>query len=388
MAARGRALIALLLAGCFRAEAPKPLPFEQRPIDAAGMVAAFPKEKVKDRPGWASALHAVLTGHGIPATNGNTCAAVATTEQESGYDPDPAVPGLGKMIDTWVAEKQASMGKVRGWAFQTGLRAMLDAKPPGQASSFYDRLHAAKTERDVDIVYREFVAYQRARLPRALQVAESAAQVAGFDLDDHNPITTAGCLQVKVDFAEEHARSTHGTDPALVRDSLYTRDGCLHYGVVRLLDWDAGYEAPLYRFADYNAGVYASRNAAFQEMVAAVSGKPLALDGDLLRYDEDGSPSSTPSQTLAAAIAVLPSLSEARIRRDLAREKERRFEETETWAAVRAAYTQKTGRQPAYARLPDVRLDSIKLSGDKTTAWFAKSVDRRYQACIARLKGG
>lgn len=371
-------LLALLFA-CFHAPVPE-VPFEDRVIDAAGMARAFPIERVKDRAGWATDLHAVLSGHEIPATNRNTCMAVATTEQESGFSPDPAVPGIGRMIDGWIAEKHAELGKTKGWAFETGLRAVLDTTGPGAKTSYYERLRAAKTERDVDRVYRELVDAQRARIPRPLRAAESAAKIVGLDLDGMNPITTAGCLQVKVDFAEEHAR-VHGTDRALVRDALYTRQGCLHYGVVRLLDWDVGYDAPRYRFADYNAGVYASRNAAFQSQVAAVWGKPLALDGDLVRYD------GARSRTEDAVTQVLGT-SEWAVTRDLKKGKLRSFEDTDAWREIRARYRAKTGREPAYARLPDVHLDSIKLSGDKTTAWFAESVDRRYQRCIERLAGG
>ncbi len=385
-------MLLLLLAACGHLFPPTPapvLPFEERPIDVVGMARAFPSDRVKDRAGWARDLHAVLTTHDIPATNGNTCAVVAALEQESGYAPDPAVPGIGGMIDAWIAEKQAAMGKIPGWAFGEGLRAVLDAKATGQTRSFYERLKSAKTERDVDRVFREFVGFHRSRLPAPLRTAEEAAQFVGLDLDDLNPITTAGCLQVKVDFAEDHAR-THGTDPALVRDTLYTREGCLHHGVVRLLDWDAGYDKPLYRFADYNAGLYASRNAAFQEQVATLAGTKLALDGDLLRYNEAGRPASEPSKTLTTVQAVATAnrldLSEGRIRRDLGKEKSRAFEETETWKAIRALYETKTGKKAAYARLPEVTLDSIKLQGNKTTAWFAQNVDRRYQACITRLK--
>jgi len=268
---------------------------------------------------------------------------------------------------------------------------VLDTKAKGQTRSFYERLKAAKSERDVDVTFREFVAFHRSKLPAPLRTAEEAAQLVGLDLDDLNPITTAGCLQVKVDFAEEHARE-HAIDRALVRDQLYTREGCLHYGVVRLLDWDAGYDAPIYRFADYNAGLFASRNAAFQEQVAALSGTKLALDGDLLRYNEAGRPASEPSQTLTAVVSVATAnaldLTESRIRRDLGKEKKRAFEETDTWEAIRTLTEARTKKEPAYARLPDVTLDSVKLQGKKTTAWFAQNVDRRYQSCLARLRGG
>ncbi|MDP2310572.1 MAG: DUF1615 family protein [Pseudomonadota bacterium] len=385
-------MLLLLLACSHFVTTPVPVvPFEDRTIDTVGIARAFPADRVKDRKAWATDLAAVFAAHDIPSTNGNACAVVAALEQESGYTPDPAVPGIGGMIDAWIAEKQASLGTIPGWAFGQGLRAVLDARPKGQDRSFYERLKAAKTERDVDVTFREFVAFHRSKLPTPIRSAEAAAQFVGLDLDDLNPITTAGCLQVKVDFAEEHARE-HATDRALVRDQLYTREGCLHYGVVRLLDWEAGYDKPIYRFADYNAGFYASRNAAFQEQVATLSGVKLALDGDLLRYNDAGRPAGEPSQTLTAVQSVVTQnaldIPEGRIRKDLTKEKKRSFEETDTWTAIRELYEAKAKKPPAYARLPDVTLDSIKLQGKKTTAWFAQNVDRRYQTCLARLEGG
>lgn len=378
----------LLFLAC-HSEPPPELPFEQRPIDVATMAKAFPSDRVKDQKGWAEDLGKVLAMDKIPQTNGNVCAAVATIEQESGYQPDPAVPGIGSLIDKWIEEKQAEMKKWPGWALEHGLKAVLDTKGEGQTFTYYERLHKAKTERDVDLIFREFVGYYRSILPKPLQAAEAAAQLVGFDLDKFNPITTAGCMQVKVDYSEDHAR-THGTDPAIVRDALYTREGCMHYGVERLLGWEASYDKQKYRFADYNAGFFSSRNAAFQEQIAFLWGKPLALDGDMMRYTDGGAVASEPSTTLTATLEVVAKyqldLSEFRVRRDLSLEKETSLEETDTWRELRKLYQQKSGKEPAYARLPDVHLDSLKLSGDKTTAWFAESVDKRYQACIARIK--
>jgi len=188
-----------------------------------------------------------------------------------------------------------------------------------------------------------------------------------------------------VHFAETWARE-HGGDPAGVREALYTRAGGVLYGTARLFGHRAGYAKMIFRFADYNAGIYASRNAALQAQLSRLVGVPLARDGDLQRYEKDGSPSDEDSQTLKALQLFrtrhASQLSQDQLHDDVGLEKTFAFEATATYRALVAAFAARLGRAE-YAALPDVTLESPKISRKLSTAWFAESVDRRYQACLA-----
>ena len=75
---------------------------------------------------------------------------------------------------------------------------------------------------------------------------------------------------------------------------------------------------PLYRFADFNAGRYASRNAAFQKAVSGASGIPLALDGDLAALRaKDACPETGQHRAGARRLAGRLDMGHAAIRRDL-----------------------------------------------------------------------
>lgn len=282
------------------------------------------------------------------------CAVIAVIEQESGYRTDPAVPNLPRIVMKALEDKLAPLGPLA----KPTLRAILDDHTRAG-------IETLRTERDLDRLFRETIS---AKLP-------AAARLIGIDA--LNPVTTAGSMQVQVAFARELS----GMDDADTRELLYTRAGGVRFGTARLLGYGASYDDVLYRFADYNAGPYASRNAAFQEQLAQLAGTRLALDGDLLDYR-----GGAESQTLksALAFAALHELSERRVRRDLEREKTLDFENTELWQAVRDAWQRSTGKAAPYARVPEVTLTSPKLSRGRTTAWFADSVRRRYAACRQR----
>jgi hypothetical protein len=269
------------------------------------------------------------------------------------------------------------------------LQRALAGKAPGNPLTFSQRLERVRTERDVDRIFRELLEYHREEHPLSFGAANILNSLfSSQSFEELNPVTTAGSMQVSVRYATELAKE-RDQSPDTVRDELYTRHGGVFYGTARLLGFEAGYERPLFRFADYNAGPYASRNAALQAQLNTLLGLQLAQDGDLLAYGADGRAVDEDSRTLQAFIAFArrfaPStLSEGRVRRDLEREKTRALEETETWRTLKAVYARIQGVPPAYAQLPEVSLKSPKLKGERSTAWFARSVDTRYERCQER----
>jgi hypothetical protein len=228
--------------------------------------------------------------------------------------------------------------------------------------SYAERLRQAKTERALSEMFEDFIG--SVPLGRRL-------------FADLNPVRTGGPMQVAIAFAESHVRTRDYPYPLDdgVRREVFTRRGGLYFGIAHLLDYPVSYDSMLYRFADFNAGHYASRNAAFQQAVSSLSKTRLAIDGDLLREG-----SSEPSQTELAVRKLDIGLGERQIRRDLEREKTHEFEETEVYRKV-FELAEERGPAPR-AVVPDIRLQSVKISRNLTTEWFAKRVDTRYRRCL------
>ncbi|XXF78893.1 DUF1615 family protein [Myxococcaceae bacterium GXIMD 01537] len=383
---RGLAWLALgalcALTGCARAVRPEVREPELPRLEAAEVARLIPS-RVKDREGWAKDVLAALEAQQLAAAPPAVCAVLAIIEQESGFQADPAVPGLPKMVRERLESHAGKLGPLG----RPALQAMLEGRAPGDKRSFEARLGALRTERDLDRLFRDMLAHQEREHPGLYAAADLASQlVTSEGLEALNPVTTAGSMQVSVRFAQERA----GEDVPLaqVREELYTRRGGVLHGTARLLGHEAGYDKPLYRFADYNAGLYASRNAALQEQLTRLTGHVLVPDGDVLLYDKQGEPRSEDSRTLLALLAFraryAPSLGERQVRRDAREEKKAEFEATDTYRAVKREYERRTGQGAAYARLPEVVLRGPKLAKERSTAWFARSVDARFQRCMER----
>jgi hypothetical protein len=375
------AACALLLAGgCFRSAKPDVV----TPRLTLPEVTALVPAPVEDREGWALDLLTALAAHHLEPDAEAVCEVLAVVEQESGFKANPPVANLSRLARDRLDAYASKLGPLGPPA----LRKVLEGRAPGTKATFDERLDALRTERDLDLLFRDLLAYYEHEFPGTYRALDLASELSGRGgLDALDPITTAGSMQVSV---RDSVKLTagEGLDEWRVRDRLYTRAGGLDYGTARLLGYTADYDRPLYRFADYNAGVFAARNAAFQEQLGLLMHEKLVLDGDLLLYGRDGEPDDRDSNTLRTLLAFrllrAPDLSERRIRRDARLEKTREFEETDTWRAVKAAVLRATGAPPAYARMPDVVIRSPKMAKEKSTAWYANAVDARYQRCRQR----
>lgn len=376
----GRVLILVLLglSGCVRK-----VPLDERPRMTVTEVTERIPEQVTDREGWATDVLAALDERRLPADPETVCQVLAIIEQESGFQADPPVPGLPKLLRSELEKKVEKLGPLG----KPALHELLSGKAAGTKLTFEQRLGTLKTERDLDVLFRDILHFYEEKFPAPYKALDLFGALFDASPEDFNPVTTVGSMQVSVRFAEELAAKER-REVSQVRDALYTRAAGVYYGTARLLGHQAAYSQSLFRFADYNAGVYASRNAALQEQVSDLVKVPLTLDGDLLAYDKSGSPLDRETKSLAAILSFraqfAPELSERRVRADVHEEKKAELENTETWRAIKRVWAQREGADPPYARVPEVTLKSPKLSHDRSTAWFAKNVNGRYQRCLER----
>ncbi len=351
-------LLPVLLTAC---ATQGPLEPGQRPTDVrAEIVRRMPA--TTDRAGWAADIQSAFAAQRIEPNSENICAVLAVAEQESGYQADPVVAGLPKIargeIDRRAASKHIPKFLVD---------AALSIKS-SDGRSYAQRLQAARTERQLSEIYEDMIG----RVPLGKRL-----------FADMNPVQTAGPMQVSIAFAESHASDYPYPIEGSIRDEAFTRRGGLYFGIAHLLGYRTPYTRKLHRFADYNAGWYASRNAAFQNAASLASGIPLALDGDLLR---PGARMDDPGKTELAvrALSGQLGLDQRAIRDALERGDRLDFGDTDLYARVYALAEAHERKPLPRAIMPGIKLESPKITRELTTAWFATRVDERYQRCMLR----
>jgi hypothetical protein len=277
------------------------------PTEAREIIARLVPPSTVDRAGWAADVYAALATLELPATAENLCAVLAVTEQESGFRADPTVPGLPAIAWKEIDRRADGVGVPK-----IAVRAAL-ALPSPDGRSYADRIDAVKTEQQLSEIFEDFI---------------GMVPLGKTFFASRNPVRTGGPMQVSIAFAEAYAQAR--PYPYSVRESVrrevFTRRGGLYFGTAHLLAYEATYDKLLYRFADFNAGQYASRNAAFQNALSVASGLPVTLDGDLLPRANNAPRGET--ERAAYSIAGRLGLSESAIRRDLERGDDNGFEKT------------------------------------------------------------
>ena len=365
-------LMAVLLAGCASeptapveeaaviANQPKAMQ-PRKPADMKSRIVRFLPRQVQDKPGWANDVVTALSTQGLTVSDHNVCSVLAVAEQEATYQADPVVPGLGK-----IAWKEINSRAAKLLIPEFMVRAALSINSP-TGKSYAERIDKLRTEREMSEIFEDMISM----LPMGKTL-----------FGNLNPVHTGGPMQVSIAFAEANARGYPYPVKNSIRHEVFTRRGGIWFGTKHIFGYPVDYPDTLYRFADFNAGWYASRNAAFQAAVSRLSGKTLALDGDLIRYDSD-LPGNTELAVYTLANRV--NMSKQAIHQSLKLGDTAEFAETDLYHRVFTLADQQAGKRQPRAILPGIVLKSPKITRNLTTAWFAKRVDDREQRCVRQM---
>jgi hypothetical protein len=348
----------LLLVACGTQRAQQPP--ELTPGQIRAQIVRLMPAKTPDREGWAADIQSAFTAQALDPSTENLCSVLAVTEQESTYQVDPAVPGMAK-----IARGEIDRRAARLHIPQVLVRRALQIRSPN-GKTYAARLDAARTEKDLSAIFDDLISM----VPMGQTLFGSL-----------NPVHTGGPMQVSIAFAEKQAENYPYPVDGTIRREVFSRRGGMYFGIAHLLGYPADYPKSLYRFADFNAGWYASRNAAFQSAVSQATGIKLALDGDLIRYDST-SPSAT--ELAVRSLGKRLGLSNSAIFSQLKQGDTLDFQETEVYERVFELAEQTAGKPLPRAILPGIALQSPKITRDLTTAWFAQRVDDRRERCVQR----
>jgi hypothetical protein len=378
-------------------EAARQIYDEARPCLTAGQMfraheALFEGYPRPDAEGWLDAINSALyTRKAECGDDDFLLLVISTIQMESGVRADPplAEPDLEALF---VRRKEQLLGEN---LLAAGLLSVSTLEGDLRRKLRQDTVRGrVRTERDLArYTDSDLRPWLRDYLERNYLMPEAVANsMEARWLPD--PVRTVGPMQVNTlkAFRNAKERGEPIDSPAEMRAMLLAPDTALYRGieegVALLLKSYREYravmgpqEAVFFAGADYNAGEFSSRNSAYQEMLAAITGRRLALDGDLLLY-RDGEPSEVPSRTELAVRNVLPGADPQRIRRELMQEKEREFDETATARGICEAFRKAMHKSCPAARIPagagNPKAD-LKLGRTYTPENYARALFAKYK---------
>lgn len=358
---------------------------------------------------WSREVVKQMSRANIPLTRQNLMIVLATVDHESRFHETGIVHNPEGILDREITEFRTKHSEA--YAIMKGeipeLRAAALKFINGRRA--YNLAHSGKlgqkagyfTEKDVNLAIDFAMEQYDAKAPDALK-----GLIPKESLHAYRP-KTSGCMQMNVKKAIALAKSVDGEEYGArrMRETLYTRSGGLYYGMLYLNSIIRAHTSPngggmsanevKNVFADYNMGLYTTRNAAIQANINEVlpkSEKRIAADGDLVQYESNGEASGKRSDTELAIRVVLgdagSDLSDLEIRVDLLLEKSENFEDTRTYRKLMAIFKShgltKTDVIPSGKTSGSfVKFGTNKLNG----AGYAAGSYAKYDALKAAMKG-
>ena len=174
--------------------------------EGRALVTRLLPDSVKERSAWAADIYAAFASLDLSPSPENICAAIAIMGQESGFQVDPVVPGLGAIARKEIERRRESAGVPR-----VALDAALSIASTN-GKTYGERIDAARTEGQLSEIYEDFIG----RVP-----------LGKTFLADRNPVRTAGPMQVSIAYAETFTKTRPYPYPvtAGIRHELFTRRG-------------------------------------------------------------------------------------------------------------------------------------------------------------------
>src|SRR5574337_753945 len=109
--------------------------------------ALLPAGVTRDREEWAADIVAAFTALRVAPSADNFCASIAIIEQESGFQADPVVPGLSRIV--W---REIETRRQRYLIPKVALDAAL-AQPSPDGKTYRQRINGLTTEWQVSVLY-------------------------------------------------------------------------------------------------------------------------------------------------------------------------------------------------------------------------------------------
>ena len=139
----------LLLAGCGTQRPQQPAP--RPPAEVKAEIVRLLPARTVDRQGWATDIYAAFAAQGLEPSTQNLCSVLAVTEQESTFQVDPPVPGLGKIARDEI-DRRAAKVHVPGLLVSAALQVR-----SSNGKSYSERLNAARSEKELSAIFDDFI---------------------------------------------------------------------------------------------------------------------------------------------------------------------------------------------------------------------------------------